>query len=360
MSLKSAPRPALPAAPRGGMSKAAEPHLLMRVLLGTTLALSAALVQAAPAGTVYTANERGASISRIDLASGTVSTFKVAIAPHNVQVSPDGRWLLATGMLRGAGHEGHDTGAAGGRLLVFRIDDLDRPAQSLAAGDHPAHVVTDLDGKRAFVADSGAGVVRVFDLQAGKETGRITTGRYPHGLRLSPDGSTLYVAAMKSDVVSVIDVASLEEKARIKVGKAPVQVGFAADGKLAFVALSGENQLGFIDTARQTLIGKVPVGRTPIQMFATPDGRQVYVANQGSAAAPDDRVSVIDPATRKVLATITTGKGAHGVAMSGDGAYAFVTNIEDATVSVIDTTTRRVVASYRVGAGPNGVSFRAP
>lgn len=331
-----------------------------RLLMGTALALSAALALAAPAGTVYTANEREGSISRIDLASGTVSTFKVDIAPHNVQVSPDGRWLLATGVPAKAGHEGHDMGAMGGRLLVFGIDDLNRPAQSLAAGDHPAHVVTDRDGKRAFVTDSGAGVVRVVDLQAGKEAGRIATGPYPHGLRLSPDGTTLYVAVMKADAVSVIDVASLAETARIKVGKAPVQVGFAPDGKVAFVSLSGEDRLGLIDTARHALIGKVPVGRTPIQMFATLDGRQVYVANQGSAARPDDRVSVIDPASRKALATITTGKGAHGVAMSGDGAYAFVTNIEAATVSVIDTATRRVVASHRVGAGPNGVSFRAP
>lgn len=333
---------------------------LVRLLLRMALALGAAHALAAPTGTVFTANEREGSISRIDLASGTVSTSRIDIAPHNVQVSPDGRWLLATGMPRSADHKSHAMGAMSGLLLVFRIDDLDQPVQTLPAGDHPAHVVTDLEGKRAFVTDSGAGAVRVFDLQSGQEVGRIATGRYPHGLRLSPDGTTLYVATMKSDAVSVVDVASLKETARIKVGKAPVQVGVAADGKLAFVSLSGENRLGLIDTSRHALIGKVPVARVPIQMFATPDGRQVYVANQGSAAAPDDRVTVIDPATRKVLSTITAGKGAHGVAMSGDGAYVFVTNIEDATVSVIDTIARRVVATHRVGAGPNGVSFRAP
>ncbi len=324
------------------------------------MALSAAFAAASPTGTVYTANEREGSISRVDLVSGVVNTFKVDISPHNVQVSPDGRWLLATGMTGSAGHQGHDMGAMDGRLLVFRIDDLNRPAQSLPAGDHPAHVVTDRDGRLAFVSDSGASVVRIFDLEAGKEVGRIATGWYPHGLRLSPDGATLYVATMKSDAVSVIDIASRKETARIKVGKGPVQVGFTADGKQAFVSLSGENKLAFIDTAKQTVAGKVPVGRVPIQMYATPDGRQVYVANQGSSTQPDDRVSVIDPSTRKALATITTGKGAHGVAVSSDGAYVFVTNTEDSTLSVIDTATRRVVATYRVGAGPNGVSFRAP
>ena len=335
-------------------------RFMTRLLVIAALALGAAQALAAPFGTVFTANEREGSISRIDLASGAVSTPKVDISPHNVQVSPDGRWLLATGMPRAASHQGHDMGAMGGRLMVYRVDDMDQPALSLDAGDHPAHVVTDSEGKQAFVTDSGAHVVRVFDLAAGKETGSIAAGRYPHGLRLSPDGPTLYVAAMRSDAVSVIDIASRKETARIEVGKGPVQVGFTADGKQAFASLSGENKLAIIDTAKRAVVGKVAVGRLPIQLHATPDGRQVYVANQGSAGRPDDRVSVIDLETRKPLATITTGKGAHGVAISGDGAYVFVTNIEEATVSVIDTAIRRVVATHRVGAGPNGVSFRSP
>jgi YVTN family beta-propeller protein len=37
----------------------------------------------------------------------------------------------------------------------------------------------------------------------------------------------------------------------------------------------------------------------------------------------------------------------------------FVTNIVDATVSVIDNATRKVVARFPVGRGPNGISYRA-
>lgn len=333
---------------------------LLQLLTRAVLLLGSAQALAAPNGFVFTANEKDASISRVDLASGVVNTYKVDIQPHNVQVSPDGRWLLATGMPSAEGHHGHEGTDKGGRLLVFRIDDLNRPAQSIAAGEHPAHVVTDRNGQLAFVADSGADAVRVLDLHTGREVARIATGRYPHGLRLSPDGSTLYVATMKSDAVSIIDVSSKRETARIKVGKAPVQVGFTADGKTAFASLSGENRLAIIDTDKRAVIARVPVGRLPVQMYATPDGRLLFVANQGSAARPDDRVTVIDLNTRKALADITTGKGAHGVAMSDDGAYAFVTNIQDATVSVIETTSSRVVANHRVGAGPNGISFRGP
>lgn len=214
--------------------------LLLLCASALSLALNGAL--AAPSGMLYTANERGQSISQIDLGKGQVKTFAVGLAPHNLQVSADGRWLKSI--------------------------------------------------------------------------------------------------------------------AQLMVGQAPVQVGFAADGRQAYVSLSGENALGIIDTATRQLTGKVAVGRTPVQMYATPDGAQVYVANQGSAAQPDERVSVVDPHSRQVLVTLVTGKGAHGVAISSDGAYVFVSNMLADSVSVIDTAARQVIATYPVGAGPNGISYQ--
>lgn len=86
---------------------------------------------------------------------------------------------------------------------------------------------------------------------------------------------------------------------------------------------------------------------------------RIYVANQGSSQQPDDKVSVLDAKTRKLIKTITTGKGAHGVAASTDGNYVLITNIEAGTLSVIDASTHQVVATHAVGAGANGVSYLA-
>lgn len=126
-----------------------------------------------------------------------------------------------------------------GQLLILRPAALDAGTSSIAAGEHPAHVVTDAGADRAFVSDSAANLVRVIDLKSSTEIGQIATDRYPHGLRLSPDGKTLYVANMKGGTVSVIDVPGLKETKRIEVGKGPVQVGFSVDGKQAYVSLSG-------------------------------------------------------------------------------------------------------------------------
>lgn len=316
--------------------------------------LAAGPLLAAPSGLIYTANELAASVSEISLVDGSVRNVSTSIAPHNVQTTPDGQRLLAVGASAHAG-----MGGASGRLLVFDTADLGKAPAELDAGRHPAHVVTDRAGKRAFVSDSVANAVHVFDLATRSQSASIATGRFPHGLRLSPEGKELFVANVKDGTVSVIELASLKETARIPVGRTPVQVGFTPDGREVYVSLRDENRVAVIDVASRKVVARIAVLNQPIQVYATPDSKRVYVANQGSANRPDRRVSVIDTASRKVIATVETGKGAHGVVVSDDGGYAFVSNIADNSVSAIDTATQRVVASYRVGAGPNGISYRS-
>ncbi|WP_374642385.1 DUF305 domain-containing protein [Tabrizicola sp.] len=312
-------------------------------------------------GTVYSANEGGSSISTIDLATGAVSTVTLPLAPHNVDLTPDGKYLLAVGQPATGDHggeaHGHDAeGAAEGLLAILAPAHLSAPPRTVAVGEHPAHVVADRTG-RAFVSLSGGNEVAVVDLAKAEVIARIPTGAYPHGLRLSPDQSQLYVANVEDGSVSVIDTASLAEVARIPIGKAPVQVGFTPSGAQVYVSLRDENRVAVIDTATRDVLSRVDVGAKPIQMAATPDGAFVYVANQGTEAAPDDTVSVIDTASGKVVKTITTGPGAHGVSVSADGAFVFVTNIAADSVSIIDTRAQEVVATVPVGDRPNGVVY---
>jgi YVTN family beta-propeller protein len=331
-------------------------------VLGAIIGLATLGMVAASAqgGIVYTADEEGGSISAIDLGTGAVETVPVSIMPHNVQISVDGRQVYAVGMAMTGPHTsgggGHATG--GGRLVILDSANLQRSIAEIPIGPHPAHVVTSPDGKLAFVTDSRENAIHVIDLTIGQVIRTIGTGAYPHGLRASPDGRELYVANLKDESVSVIDVAELRETARIKVGSAPVQVGFTPDGSKVFVALNGENKVAVIERPIRRPTAKIPVGRNPVQLHATPDGRHVYVANQGTSRSPDNTVSVIDVAQNRVIATVTTGRGAHGVVISDDGELAFVSNIIDSTVSVLDTATHAVVRSFKVGRGPNGITFR--
>lgn len=324
------------------------------LIAGTAIAAGPAL--AAP-GWIYTADEKGNAISVVELAGEKTTTLKVPVSPHNVQIADDGRSLFAVGMMaaHGAGHGK----AEPGRLLVYDARDIARgPTADIPVGPHPAHVVVDRAARTAYVSDSADNAVYVVDLAGREVVRKIATGRYPHGLRLSPDGRELYVANIKDGTVSVIDVAAGREAARVAVGTSPVQVGFTSDGRRVYVSLNGENAVAVLDTQTRQVLGKIPVGRNPVQVFATPDGKFVYVANQGTEAKPAETVSVIDVTAGKVVATLTTGKGAHGVVASASGDRMFVSNIVANTVSVIDVEAQQVVATIRVGKGPNGITYR--
>ncbi len=184
----------------------------------------------------------------------------------------------------------------------------------------------------------------------------IPVGQFPHGLRFSPDGKEVYVANLKGGTVSVIDTASQKEVAQVPVGKGPAQTGFTPDGRLAFASLSGENAIAVIDPGTRKVIRKVAVGTVPIQLYATPDSRTLVVANQGTRKKPGSTVSLIDLERFKVVKTVVTGAGAHGVVVDREGRYAYVTNIYANSVSMLDVKDRRVTKTVPVGKAPNGIS----
>lgn len=328
--------------------------------LVTLLSLPALGVAETTAGTgfVYTADERGNTVSRVDLPAGTVIKVTVGVAPHNVQIGADGRHLLVVGAPADAAHgEGHGHAGGSGRLLILDPLDLEKPAAEIEVGSHPAHVVTDQEGRRAFVTNAGDDTLSVVDLEAGVVVATVPTGDYPHGLRLSPDGQQLLVANVQEGTVSLIDVQTLGEVSRIAVGAAPVQVAFLPDGSRAYVTLRDDDAVAVIDMASLKVIGRISVGDGPIQLHATPDGTRIFVANQGTETAPSDKVSVIEVTSGSVIDTVTVGMGAHGVSISTDGTMAFVTNVIDGSLSVIDTVTHEVLATHAVGSGPNEVSY---
>ena len=88
-------------------------------------------------------------------------------------------------------------------------------------------------------------------------------------------------------------------------------------------------------------------------MAITPDGAFAYVANSVS-----NTVSVIATATNTVVATVAgVGSMPSGVAITPDGAFAYVGANAGSTVSVIATATNTVVATVGVGSEPFGVAI---
>jgi YVTN family beta-propeller protein len=69
-------------------------------------------------------------------------------------------------------------------------------------------------------------------------------------------------------------------------------------------------------------------------------------------------VEIIDTATNTLEpVTIPVGESPFGIAITPDGAFAYVANFDDGTVSVIDTSTNSVVATVLLGGGPFGIAI---
>jgi YVTN family beta-propeller protein len=311
----------------------------------------------AQADTVFIANENGQSVSIIDTETSSTVTVAIPISPHNVDITADGRLLLATGMAVGD-HAAHGR-SGGGQLVLMDVSGSAPAAPTIVAvGGHPAHVVPDAQGRFAYLTDADTSSVVVVDLASRNVAKRVPVQNYPHGLRLSPDGSLLAVANMKSGTVSLVDTRDLEKVEHVPVGRVPVQVAFDASGRTLVVSLNGENKIAIIDVASRKVVRTAAVGRGPVQVFVTQDGKRALVANQGSAAKPDDRVSVVSLDSGDLIKNVTVGKGAHGVVIDRDGDTAYITNTYENTASSIDLKSLTVEKTYPVGKGPNGIAAR--
>ncbi|MEI9972813.1 MAG: hypothetical protein WDO73_12575 [Ignavibacteriota bacterium] len=78
-------------------------------------------------------------------------------------------------------------------------------------------------------------------------------------------------------------------------------------------------------------------GRPRVEGFdLTPDGKELWVAN-----AQDRTISIVDVASRRVVATIPSTHAANRLKITLDGKYAFVSDLQGNELLVVDVATRK-------------------
>ncbi len=123
----------------------------------------------------------------------------------------------------------------------------------------------------------------------------------------------------------------------------PNTAGPASPGLKAYVGLFKDNAVAVIDTSTNQVLSTIPVPAGPHGMVITHDGRWVYVSSDG-----DSKVSVIDTSTDKVVNTIEVGKSPHGLALTPDGKLVLVADFGTSQVVFIDTASNQVVGQVAV------------
>ena len=105
----------------------------------------------------------------------------------------------------------------------------------------------------------------------------------------------------------------------------------------AYVGLFKDNAVAVLDTDTNQVVKTIPVPAGPHGMVITPDGHWVYVSSDGAST-----VSVIDTTTDAVTASIEVGKTPHGLALTPDAKTVLVAGFGTNQLSFIDVATNTV------------------
>ncbi len=227
-------------------------------------------------------------------------------------------------------------------------------------GVGPHELAVSDDGRLAFAANYGDGQtigssISVIDVATNKELRRFDTAPLlrPHGFAVS--GGKLYFTSETSRVVARYDPAKNAIDWIVGTGQTQTHmVAASRDGRTLYTANIAGNSVSIIEigtTPAATTVTSIPVGKGPEGIHLTPDGTQLWAAH-----SQDGGISIIDTATKKVIATMDAKTGrSNRLVFTLDGTRALVSDINNGDVAVIDVKTRAVTTRVKVGASPEGI-----
>jgi len=298
--------------------------------------------------------------------------------PHGLQISRDGKFLHMT-----TGH-----GSPDGKYWRYVLGPDTLAGPGIFLGYFPASIDVTPDGLYAFVVNFNLhgemvpSSVSVIYTPTHTEVARTETCTMPHGSRVDPTGTRQYSTCMMDDQVVEIDTRTFAVSRRFGLAKGkegPIATGAmgahsghgsmppascsptwaqpSADGSKVYVACNKADAIVEIDAARWEIARRFPTGRGPYNLGVTPDGRLLIATlKQGGG------VQIFDLATgQSVLTTKSSTNVTHGVAISSDSRYAFVSNeavgAAPGKVDVYDLRTLTRVADVPVGQQAGGIAF---
>lgn len=207
------------------------------------------------------------------------------------------------------------------------------------------------------IGNKGENSVSFVDLVTGREIARGETAEMPHEVAISPDGRRAAVVAYGGQTIDLFDVASATLTERIDLGanRRPHGLVWLADGRL-LATTEGSDTLTVVRAAPTGVgprVTQIPTGQKGSHMVAvSPDGARAFVVNMRSAS-----VSVIDLASRTKVRDVPVGAEPEGVALSNGGRRLWISDRKGNEVHIFDAATLRQIARLPTGATPIRVAI---
>lgn len=327
---------------------------------------------------IYVASEESGEITVISVKDRVVMDHinlslemhgaRISFYPHNVQVAPDNKsvWVTANAYLMNMKKNNDMTAmsmdVADEIVVIDPLTDKIIKRIEVGAGLHLSHVVLTPDSNYAIVVAQSGGVIFKINANTYEIENEISVerGSEPHGLRISPDGKTAYIAMMEGRSFGILDIGKMTLSFVPLKGKS-VQAGVTPDGKYALASIYYRPSLAVyeISSAKLSYIDLPDRALGAVQIYPTPDSRFVFVADQGYFfnQFAGKYVYKIDLKEMKIAQVIKTGSAPHGVVVSENGKFVYVTNMLSNNLSVIDVATGKEITRIKTGRMPNGVSL---
>ena len=321
------------------------------------------LATGAQAGTLVVANKSDATVSLLDQASGdVVATLSTGKGPHEVGISPDGRFALVTnyGTREGAGNsltlidipaanavktinlgeyskphgvewidETHAaiTVEANQALIVVNVD-KGEVIQSIGTDQDVSHMVAlDPDGQRAYTTNIGSGSITVLDLKSGERVENIETGEGAEGIAVS--GQHIWVTNRAADTLTILDAGSLDTVKEITSEGFPIRATATTQGQV-LVTRARAGDLVVYDAESMEAVRTVAFDLKSMDVE-----ERLFGDRFGDSSVPI------------------------GVIVDDSGTRAFVAHANADVITEIDLETGDIVRSLRAGKEPDGMGFSA-
>ncbi len=200
---------------------------------------------------LYVSDKGSDTIAEVNLQTGWTERIFALPKPfgihHSAALSPNGKYLFATGELTG-------------KMLKLRLSDgattvLDIPPAP-SAPDYPD---TGRNGKYVFSGNYYHSAVMVFSQNPFKLIKEIPVGKNPHGTNVSPTGRIVTVCDKLSATLSIIDVEKLKVHRVIPVGAGPLHNQIDTLGKYDYISSFVSDSTSKVDLQRMQLVDEFPI-----------------------------------------------------------------------------------------------------
>jgi YVTN family beta-propeller protein len=212
-------------------------------------------------------------------------------------------------------------------------------------GALPQHVTPSYDLKTLWVLNDKGNSISRIDPATGKLAGSISVSD-PYNMYYTPDGKYAIVVAERLQRLNFLDASGMKLQHSLQVPcKGVDHMDFSADGKYLIASCEFASALVKVNVPEQKLIGRLTLKShgMPQDVKLSPDGTVFYVADMHAGG-----VRMIDGDNFRETGFLPTGKGTHGLYVSRDSRYLYVSNRGEGSVSVIDFAARRPVKKWQL------------